>query len=278
MRRISPPLRQQRLGRKLRELRAGARLTLEEAGVQLGWSRAKVSRIETGHSRPTPDDLALALTLYGADEPTRDECMQLARQAGARPWWRPYRSVLGAYVAVETEARLMRYWQPQLVPGLLQTEAYARTVIAEHFPWEDEGFVELRVRARMARQWLLRADDPVFVKAVIAEEALRRPIGGAEVMSAQLHHLLAVADWGTVEVRVLPRTVGAHAGLTTGFLLLSPPDAPVTLFQEGVSDDLVVQPEVVREYEMRFAAISAAALPPEESMDLMAQIAGDFSC
>lgn len=272
MQRLSPPLRQQRLGRILRELRACNGMTLAGAATQLAWSTAKLSRIETGQTRPSTADVTAALDLYSVSDQTRHECMTLARQAAARPWWWPYRNVLGDWVALETEAHLMRYWQPQLVPGLLQTEAYAHAVIAAHAPWEDPAVISLKVRARMARQHALTCPDPIFVKAVIGEEALRRPIGGRQVMLDQIDQLTKIASWDNVEVRVLPQSVGAHAGLAAGFLVLSLPGMPAVLFREGGVDELTHEERLVREHEMRFEHIVAAALSPQSSLDLIALI------
>lgn len=272
MQRVSPPLRKHRLGRLLRDLRSHSGMSLNEAAVKLGWSTAKVSRVETGQTRPSTDDVAAVMDLYGVGEQLREECMTLARQAAARPWWWPYREVLGDYVALETEATLIRYWQQQLIPGQFQTEEYARAVIAADAPWEDSDVLELKVAARLARQTLASCEDPVFIKAVIGEDALLRPVGGRRVMRAQLDKLAERATWDNVEVRVVPRRVGAHPGLTGSFVILSLPASPTVLFREGGLHDLIEQPDLVREYEMRFAHIVSASLPLEDSLDLIATI------
>lgn len=275
--RISPPLRRRRLGLILRELRAQEKLTLAEAGRRLGWSTAKAGKIETGATRPSPEDVWAALELYGASEELREQCMLLAGQAAARPWWTPYRSVLGEYVAWETEAALIRSWQPQLVEGLLQTAEYARAVVLAARPDAKPIEVDLRVRARMARQALLTGLDPLSLVVVLQEDALRAPVGGAAVMKAQVAHLQEAAGWPTVTIRVLPRWVGAHPGMAGAFVLLSLPGDPVSLFVEGAPEEIITSKDaVVREHERRFDHLAASSLGPEETLEFLGRIAREL--
>lgn len=275
--RISPPLRQRRLGRILRDLRSAERLTLAQAGQHLGWSTAKVGRIEAGQTRPSAEDVAGALELFRAPPEVRRICMDLAGQAAARPWWAPYRSVLGEYVAVETEAMLIRSWQPQLVEGLLQTADYARALVQVDLPGASAAEVELRVEARMARQRLLADLDPVALSVVLAEDALSLPVGGVAVMAAQIAHLAEVAQWPHVTVRVLPRRVGAHPGMSGAFVLLSLPHDPTTVFVEGAPREVITdQVALVRDYERRFDRLAASALTAEESLRILGQIAEEL--
>jgi transcriptional regulator with XRE-family HTH domain len=272
--RISPPLRQRRLGRILRELRIAERLTLDQTGRHLGWSRAKVGRIEAGQSRPSVEDVAASLDLFGAPAEVRRTCLALAAQAWARPWWAPYRSVLGEYVALETEAVLVRSWQPCFVEGLLQTEAYFRALLAADLPGAGAAEVELRVEARMARQQLLAGEDPVALSVVLAEDALRVPVGGARVMAAQIAHLADAARWPNVTLRLLPRRVGAHPGMSGAFVLLSLPHDPAAVFVEGAPQEIVCeQAALVRDHERRFDRLSASALTAEDSLEILGQIA-----
>jgi transcriptional regulator with XRE-family HTH domain len=278
--RISPPLRQRRLGRILRKLRVEEQLTLAQTGRKLGWSTAKVGRIEAGQTRPTAQDVAATLEFFGAPVELRRTCMALVDQAAARPWWAPYRRVLGAYVALETEALLVRSWQPQLVEGLLQTEAYARALVTAALPAASEAEVDLRVRARMARQQLATGEDPLALSVVLAEDALRVPVGGARIMAAQVAHLADAAQWPNVTVRVLPRRVGAHPGMSGSFVLLSLPQDPVSaqnpvsVFVEGAPQEIIIdEAACVREYERRFDRLSASALTAEDSLKILGQIA-----
>ncbi|MFG2076911.1 helix-turn-helix domain-containing protein [Nonomuraea maritima] len=266
--RISPPLRRAQLGEALRELRAARGLKLDEVAQKLGCSRGKVSNVENGHSLVTPGYVRDVLALYGADEPTQRRCIQLIMDARTEPWWKPYGKVLGDYVIYETEARVVRYWQTQVVPGLLQTLDYAREVIAADRPWEERGLVQLRARARIARQALLSADDPPAVEAIIGEQALRQPFGGPQVMADQLGRLLEEAGRSTTSIRVLAGPV-----VMPSFVLYGMPDMPTVLYQESV-DEIVDQ--AAAEFELRFEHLAAAALTPEESADLIHAIREEF--
>ncbi|MET7334295.1 helix-turn-helix transcriptional regulator [Nonomuraea sp. NPDC005650] len=276
--RISPPLRQARLGETLRELRAASGLKLDEVAAQLHCSRGKVSNVENGNSLVTPGYVRDALALYGADEPTRQRCIQLIMDARTEPWWKPFRQVLGDYVIYETEARVIRYWQAQVVPGLLQTLDYARVTIAADRPWEEDDVVQLRARARIARQWVLTDEaDPLIVDAIVSEDALHRPVGGAAVMAEQLARLLEVGGRPTVSVRVVPRSVGAHAGLACSFVLFSMRDMPTVLYREGGIDEIVnAGAGVAEDYERRFEHLADVALTPEASADLIDAIREEF--
>lgn len=275
--RISPPLRRTQLGATLRELRAASGLKLDEVAQQLHCSRGKVSNVENGNSLVTPGYVRDALALYGADETTSARCLQLIADARKTAWWRPYSKVLGVFVAYETEARIVRYWQAQMVPGLLQTMDYARAVIGADRPWEGADLVQLRARARIARQWVLTTDDPLAVDAIVSEGALSMPIGGPDVMQAQLDQLLEVGRRPTVSVRVLPRSVGEHAGLTCSFVLYGMANQGTGLYREGGADEIVDHGAPVREFELRFEHLAAAALTPEGSADLIHSIREEFS-
>jgi transcriptional regulator with XRE-family HTH domain len=279
MPRISPPLQQEKLGRELRALRTARDLTIAEAARELQCANGTVSNVENGHTLVTPGFVRDVLNLYDADEATRRRCLDLIIEARRTPWWKgEYRRVLGAFVVYEAEARLLRYWQAQVVPGLLQTMPYAREVIAADRPWEERDVVQLRARARIARQWVLTdADDPLVVDAIVSEDALHCPVGGAAVMAEQLAHLLDIGGRPTVSVRVVPRSVGAHAGLTCSFVLFSMRDLPTVLYREGGMDDTVDSGVgVAEEYVRRFEHLADVALTQEASADLIDAIREEF--
>jgi hypothetical protein len=150
-------------------------------------------------------------------------------------------------------------------------------VIAADRPWEEPDLVQLRARARVARQWVQSAEDPLILDVIVSEDALQRPIGGPAVMAAQLGCVLDVGGWQTVSVRVIPRSVGAHAGLTCSFVLFSMRDLPTVLYREGGVDEIVdLGAGVAEEYERRFEHLAAAALTREESADLIHAIREEF--
>ncbi|GAA4206116.1 helix-turn-helix transcriptional regulator [Streptosporangium oxazolinicum] len=247
----------------------------EAAAAQLGWSRSKVSRIETGRTRASTSDVAAICDLYGAGSSDRATLIQLAKEVRKRGWWTAYADVFtGSYVGLEDEASRICEWQVQLVPGLLQTEDYARVVIGAGRPEpHDPEDIQRRVMARMARRTLLSRPDAPELLAVVDEGVIRRPIGGHELMRDQLGALLIAARRPNVTIRVLPYSVGVHAGLEGAFTVLSFAEDvdPDVAYVEGTAGDVYVEStEQVERYKVAFGRIYDAALPPEESLGLIA--------
>lgn len=244
-----------------------------QAAARLGWNQSKVSRIETARTKPEAGDVAGLLGVYGVDTATRAVLMELQKQATRLGWWTEFGVFNGAYVALEDEATQIQIWEPQIIPGLLQTADYARAIIAVGFP-EDPDEVERRVRARAARQALLSRDDAPRLFVIVDESALRRPIGGRDVMQEQLTSLLEAMKRDKVRVRVLPGTQGAHAGLAGSFVLLSfEPDDPDVAYIENVGGDVYVegaaQLDLIR---LRWDRIVNVSLSEDESAKLIADL------
>lgn len=272
-----PTVRARRLMRELRRLREEKRLTLQDVADRTGWSRARVSRIETGHTRPQHGDVADLLDLYGVPSPQRDALITLAREARQRGWWTAYADVFtGSYVGLEDEAAEIRTWDPQLIHGLLQTQEYARAVIEAGRMLPDRTQVERRIAARKARQALLDRADAPHLHAVFDEAVIRRPIGGPEIMAAQLESLVIATERPNVTIQVLDYKSGAHAGLDGRFTILSYPDPldPDIAYVEGTMGDVYLESaQETDQHRVRFDRITAAALPPEESARLLAAVA-----
>ncbi|GAA0995490.1 helix-turn-helix transcriptional regulator [Acrocarpospora macrocephala] len=278
----SPTVRLRRLARELRKMREQVGLSPEAAAARLGWSRSKVSRVETGRTRASSSDVAQICELFGADSSVRAALIQLAKEVRQRGWWTAYADVFtGSYVGFEDEASLIRQWEVQLVPGLLQTEDYARTVIGAGLPQpHDADDVHRRVMARMARRMLLSRPNAPELRAVLDEAVLRRPIGGTQTMHAQLESLLVSALRPNVTIRVLPYDAGAHAGLEGAFTVLSFAEDidPDVAYVEGTAGEVYVEgSEQVERYKVAFARIGDVALQPEESMGLITEIKEHFS-
>jgi len=181
--------RGRRLRHELRRLREEADLTHSEVARRLEWSPSKVSRIETGQSRVQTGDVRDLLEVYGiTDETTCDALVQLAREARRRGWWTRYSDVLGSgtYVGLEAEASALHTYESMFIPGLLQTEDYARAVIRAGQARPDPETLERRVMARMARQEIFTRSDPPEIWAVLDDPVVSRPVGGADVMREQL--------------------------------------------------------------------------------------------
>ena len=267
-----PTVRQRRLAQALRELRREAGLTQDAVGVRMGWHTSKLFRMENARS-PRVDwlDVKELMEMYGVGSPHREALIQLARDARMRGWWTPYRDVFtGSYVALEDESSAMRLYCPELVPGLLQTEDYARAVIRAVRPGYDEESVERRVIARLARQKeLLDRISPLDLALVLNEAVLRRLVGGAPTMAAQLRALAGAAQRPGVMLQVLPFSAGAHASLEGGFVLIQFPgeDDPDVVYVEGIMGDLYLESvEEVKRYQSAFERNQAVALGPQESL------------
>ncbi|RAY11837.1 transcriptional regulator [Actinomadura craniellae] len=272
-----PTVRGRRLARELRRLREEKSLTLQDVADRLGWSRATVSRLETGQTRPRHGDVADMLDLYGVPSPERDALIALARQAGQRGWWTAYVDVFtGSYVALEDEASEIRTWDALLIHGLLQTEDYSRAVIGTGRMLPTTADVDRRIAARKARQALLDRTNAPHLHVVLDEAVLRRPIGGPAVMGAQLRALNKAARRPRVTIQVLPYEAGAHAGLDGRFTILSYPDPadPDIAYVEGTMGDVYLESaSETGQHRERFDRIAGSALSPADSIRLISEAA-----
>jgi transcriptional regulator with XRE-family HTH domain len=272
-----PTVRGRRLARELRRLREDQKLTLQEVADRLGWSRATVSRLETGQTRPRHGDVADLLDLYGVPSPERDALITLARETRQRGWWTGYTDVFtSSYVSLEDGASHIRSWDPQLVHGLLQTEAYSRAVISAGRMIADKAEIDRRVAARKVRQGLLDRPDAPRLHMIMDEGVLRRQIGGPEMMADQLRALVVAAERPNVTIQVLSYEMGAHAGLDGRFTLLSypDPDDPDIAYVEGTMGNVYLEStEEIGHHVERFRRIRTASLSPEESIELISNVA-----
>jgi hypothetical protein len=196
----------------------------------------------------------------------------VARETRQRGWWQPYGSVLtSAFIGFEAEAKLIRSYEAQCVPGLLQTEEYARALLTTTEE-DTPDQIDNRVRLRMVRHELITHDDPVEFWCVLDEAALLRPVGGRGAMQRQLEHLATMAKLPNVRLQVLPLEIGAHAGMDGSFVLLSfphesdPDTVYVTMATGGVFQE---KPDELSRYATIFDRLQEAALPPEESAALV---------
>jgi hypothetical protein len=278
-----PTVRQRRLAQALRELRQEAGLTQDAVAARMGWHTSKLFRMENARN-PRVDwiDVKELMDTYGVRSPHREALIQLARDARMRGWWTPYRDVFtGSYVALENESSTMRLYCPELVPGLLQTEEYARAVIRAVRPGYDEDSVERRVTARLARQKvLLDRVPPPDLELVLNEAVLRRLVGSEQVMAAQLGALADAAQRPGVTLQVLPFSAGAHASLEGGFVLIEFPEEtdPDVVYVEGIMGDLYLESvEEVKRYQSAFERIQAVALAPKEISAFISALARKLS-
>ncbi|MER7212569.1 helix-turn-helix transcriptional regulator [Streptosporangium sp. NPDC000239] len=275
----SPTVRHRRLGRELRKLREETGLLPETAAKQLGWSRQKLNRLENARTMPSTTDVAAICDLYGTDSTTKAGLVQLCKDAGQRGWWTAYSDVLaGSYVVLEAEATAIRTWEPLLIPGLLQSEGYARAIIQDVRPALEKDDLERRVTARMTRKiTLLGASAPTF-HALIDEGAIRRQADPAELMAAQLDELLQIMNRPNVTIQVMPAVAGLHLGMQGSFSVLSfDPEDPSVGYTGSPGGDLFLEAAAsVNRLMLTFERLTAMALSPEQSADLIAAVRSDY--
>ena len=276
----NPTLRARRLALELLRRREAAGLTREEAARQLEWSTSTIFRIETGRSRPQPGNVRVLLELYGVTGPERDGLIRLSREARQPGWWHSFRDVLPnpyeVFIGLEAGAASIRNFEPIVVPGLLQTEEYARQM-SRGGPRElDRDDIERRVQVRMERQRILPREDRPRLWAVIDEAVIRRIVGDLEVMREQLRHLIDSAEQGKTTLQVVPFSAGAHAGTTGPFIILDFPEPtdPAVVYVETLAGDLYLEERAdVDRYTLAFDRLLAAALHPDDSVRLVQEAA-----
>lgn len=272
-----PVIQRRRLRVWLRGARLGRGLTQKEVAKALDWSRSKLLRIEQGAVHLTKTDLEALLRFYGVeDERQVEELLQMAQVAKTQPW-SAHRAVLRpdfiAYLGQECVAATIRSFAPLILPGLLQTEEYARaTTLATSTPGDaNHETVERRVRARMERQQLLDREDPPEMSFIIEEGVLHRHVGGAEAMIRQLEHLRQLARRPHINVQILPFPAGAHPGMVGAFVLLEFPDPADddVLYLEDARGLVPREEEkdTARYKEIFFALEDMATVPLEQVID-----------
>jgi transcriptional regulator with XRE-family HTH domain len=276
--RQSPTVRRRRLGAELRRLREEAGLTIERVAATLECSESKVSRIETGQVGAMPRDVRDMLDLYKVGPEQREALIQIARDARQKGWWHAYTDVpvVPGYVGLEVSAAAIDTFGALLVPGLLQTAEYARTVLEALLPDLRAEQIERRVELRMARQSILNGEHPPTLRAILDEALLRRPVGGRAAIRRQLHHLAEAAARPNVRLQVLPFGVGAHPGMDGAFTVFrfpSPTDPEVVHLEHTTGDLYLETAEETARYAAAFEKLSAAALEPDESAALIASSA-----
>ncbi|WP_326549305.1 helix-turn-helix domain-containing protein [Micromonospora sp. NBC_01813] len=277
----SPTIRARRLRRELRRLRDAAGLRAEDVAGSLSWHRTKVIRIELGHSRVTLKDTEQLMSLYDASDEDRASLTTLTKQARQKGWWSAYGDVLpDDYVGFEAEASAISAFESLYVPGLLQTEEYARAIIRAGRSTADEDEIDRRVAARLARKSLLSRDVPPKLWIVLDEAVIRRVVGGTAVMRAQLTRLIEACAQPSVELQIVPFSSGAHAAMGGPFTILSYDDPvldpPVVYLANDNTTLLLEEDAQVTRYKLMFDHLRAKALDPDESGRFLAWAAEEL--
>jgi transcriptional regulator with XRE-family HTH domain len=275
----SPTIRRRRLALELRRLRETAGLTCEQVAEHLECSASKISRVETGRVSVSPRDVRDMLDLYDVPGEQRERLVQLARDSRQKGWWHAFSDTMlpqfATYLGLESAASEIRIYEVNLIPGLLQTEDYARAVIRAGMMNSPSEDVERSVALRMARQPAVTRDDPPKVWAVMDEAALRRRVGGASLMRMQLEHLLTQAQLPNVAVQVIPFAGGAHPAMGRPFVILVFPDRVDTdvVYLEDLTSSLYLEDVAeVDRYNVFFNHLRATALSFADSSALIASV------
>lgn len=272
------------LGGHLRRMRVAAGISRSDAGWEIRSSESKISRMELGRVGLRERDVSDLLTLYGLDdEEERERLLGLAREANNPGWWHRFGDVLPSwfqsYIDLEGTAELIRLYDLQLIPGLLQTPEYTRAVVQlgrGSVPTEE---VERRIALRLQRQEALTRPEPIRLWAVVDEAALRRPVGGITCIIEQLDHLIKISEMPNVTLQVAPFGLGGHAAQAGAFTILRfrEPDLPDKVYIEHLTSALYLDtPEELDQYTAAMEALCVAAPQPAKSRDFIMNIRKEF--
>ncbi|HLV75478.1 helix-turn-helix protein [Actinomadura hallensis] len=265
------------LGAQLRRLREERGISTEEAGYEIRGSHSKISRMELGRVGFKERDVADLLTLYGVHDPEeRAPLLELAKEANTPGWWHRYGDVLPSwfevYLGLEEAASLLRTYELQFVPGLLQTEDYARAVVRLGFSDAAEDEVERRVQLRKTRQERFASPGAPTLWAVVDEAVVRRPLGGRDVMRQQIKHLLEMSELPNVTLQIVPFGAGGHAAAGGPFTILrfAEPGLSDVVYLEQLTSALYLdKPTDVDTYMRAMNNLCITASRPDETTRLL---------
>lgn len=276
-----PTIRRWQLGAELRRHREAAGVTAKSAAAEIEVQPGTLSKIEGGKQTIKPMYVKLLAPKYGLSDDERARLLELAEEANQPGYWVTFSRLVPdwfrLFLGYEHDASTLRTYESELVPGLLQTEAYARAVALANKPSSTGMELDKQVELRRARQQRLTGDEPPTLHAVLNEAVLLRKVGGAEVMADQLHHLVRMAELPHVTVQVLPFEAGAHPAMTAPFLLLGFAAEPRmdTVYLENGRGSLYLEKRVdLDRYEAMFDQLTQMALSPEESLRRLVTVAG----
>ncbi|MER8034744.1 helix-turn-helix domain-containing protein [Streptomyces hydrogenans] len=280
---VNPTVRRRRLGQELRKLREGKGMTAEQVAERLLVSQSKISRLENGRRSISQRDVRDLCGVYEVDDEAMvNSLMQMAKDSRQQGWWHAFGDIpYSVYIGLETDAQSLRVYEPQIIPGLLQTRAYATAVISGALPESTPADIEKRATVRTRRQDRIRDDErPLRLWAVIDEAALHRVVGNRQVMVEQLEHLVEQSHLPHVTVQVLPFDTGAHPGISGQYSILEFPDASDSsvVYIEGVTSDLYLEkgPDVSK-YSYMYEHLRAQALGVEQTRDFVENIAKKYA-
>jgi transcriptional regulator with XRE-family HTH domain len=282
----SPMVQRRRLRTELRKARQASGLTQEQVASEMDWSLSKIIRIEAASSGISANDLKALLGLYGVTEVERvNSLVALARGARERSWWSAYRDVAPAsllqLIEYESVASVVRQFETMFIPGILQTEDYARAVIQDYYD-DRSGSDRLRalVELRVRREDLLDSENHPSFQFMLDEAVVRRLVGGSSVMRRQLRRLIEVAEKPNVTVEIIPFAAGLHPGTKGPFKIIEfsdPSDSDIVFLESPRGDIISDDPEETLRYREAFEGLGKVSLGPRDSLARLARIADDMS-
>jgi transcriptional regulator with XRE-family HTH domain len=277
---VGPTIPRWQLGEELARLRRGADATEVDVAEKLGCSESKIRKLEAGYVGVNKAELIVMLDMYGvADDKLRERLFEYQRLGKQRGWWSQFGQVptqFATYLSLESSATTIRVFEPLIVHGLLQTEDYTRAIVRAHTPGLEPDQVERQVQIRMARQQRI-SEDPPELWVILDEAALHRPVGGVDVMEAQLKHLADSAkNAGRISLQIVPYNHGSYPGELGAFTIFEFDDdvhSPV-VYVEGQAGSLYLEraADLVR-CNLAYNHMTAAALSPAESAKLINSVA-----
>ncbi|MFY7065715.1 helix-turn-helix domain-containing protein [Nocardiopsis changdeensis] len=281
----SPTVWRRWLAHELKRLREEAGLSRKEVSTALRCTTGKLHYIETAVVPPRTRDLEeILFDLYRVPQDHREHYLQAARNAKKKGWWEHHSETVpkwfSLYLGLEQGASEIYAWETQLLPGLLQTHAYATALMENGTAELGEEEIRRRVDIRMSRQKILEGDEPIRLWAVLDEAALQRNVGGAEVMREQLAHLLEMSQRPKVTLQVLPQRSGAHPGMMGSFSILGFPatiDSGVIYIEHRTGSIYLEQPMEIKEHQIAFEHLRLAALKPAQSRLRLQEIMEEYS-
>lgn len=280
---VNPTVRRRRLGQELRRLRELKGMTAEEVAERLLVSQSKISRLENGRRSISQRDVRDLCGVYEVeDHRIVDSLMQMAKDSRQQGWWHSFGDIpYSVYIGLETDAASLRVYDPQVVPGLLQTRSYAESLISGALPEATPTDIDKRVQVRVRRQERISAaDNPLRLWAVLDEAALRREVGNRQVMIEQLEYLIEMSQLPHVTVQTIPFTMGAHPGVSGQYAILEFPDAADSsvVYIEGVTSDLYLEKaQDVQKYSVMYEHLRAQALNVDQSREFISNVAKDYA-
>lgn len=280
---VNPTVRRRRLGQELRRLRELKGMTAEEVAERLLVSQSKISRLENGRRSISQRDVRDLCGVYEVqDHRLVESLMQMAKDSRQQGWWHSFGDIpYSVYIGLETDAASLRVYDPQVVPGLLQTREYAEALVHGALPETPAAEVEKRVQVRLRRQERISTgENPLRLWTVLDEAPLHRLVGSRSIMRDQLTHLVEQSQLPHVTVQVIPFEMGSHPGLNGQYAILEFPDATDSsvVYIEGVTSDLYLEkPNDVQKYSVMYEHLRAQALNADQSREYIAKIAEKYA-